>query len=100
MTFKHLDHPGDFHWWKGHGPAAVLGPCPHTDCRHEYQSTIAWGPDMTRYELVQCEADCHSTCRAWTDGGPDNTTPWLHTDAPDLGHLEDRVAARRAEETP
>lgn len=75
----HVDNPGEIRWFAGEGPATVIGPCPHTACPHNAQSTIAWGPDYTRYELVTCDAECDGQCRAWTDGGPMATTPWLLT---------------------
>lgn len=80
MSVRHLDHPGDWHWFKGHGPAEVIGACPHTTCPHNAQSVIAHGPTLDRYELVTCDVDdgCAGTCRAWTDGGMTTTTPWLH----------------------
>ena len=83
MAEPHLDHPGEFHWFSGYRPLPVLGPCPHTECTHHAQSVIAWGPDHVRYELVECEVDdhCAGQCRAWTDGGMDATTPWLHVSA-------------------
>jgi hypothetical protein len=85
MTAKaHLDHPGDLHWFSGYGPLAVLGECPHAACRHTGTSVIAWGPDLARYELVQCDLDCDSSCRAWVDGRGVATTPWLRVDG---GHL-------------
>lgn len=79
MSERHLDHPGDLHWFRGYGPAQIIGPCPHAGCRHHAQSVIAHGPDLTRYELVVCEVDaeCAGQCRAWTDGGMDATTQWL-----------------------
>ncbi|MGD9989057.1 hypothetical protein [Pseudonocardia sp.] len=79
----HLDHPDDFHWFKGEGPRTVMGPCPHTTCRHHAQSVIAWGPDLTRYELVTCDVDehCAGNCRAWTDGSARSTSPWLQVAA-------------------
>jgi hypothetical protein len=80
MTWVHLDHPGDLHWFSGYGPLPVLGECPHVGCRHDAISTIAWGPDLTRYELVQCDSDCDSSCRAWADGRSVATTPWLRVE--------------------
>lgn len=83
MSEIHLDHPGDLHWFKGYGPLPVIGPCPHHQCRHNAQSTIAWGPDKLRYELVACDVDehCNGSCRAWTDGSFANTSPWLQVAA-------------------
>lgn len=85
MAEPHLDNPGDIRWFKGEGPAPVLGPCPHP-CRHLGQGVIAWGPSMERYELVECgsraDADggCEARCRAWVDGQGRTTTAWLHVD--------------------
>ncbi len=79
-----LDHPGDFHWFSGYGPLPAAGECPHASCRHRATSVIAWGPDLTRYELVQCDSDCASSCRAWVDGRGIVTTPWLRMEG---GHL-------------
>lgn len=80
---RHLDHPGDWHWFKGYGPTETVGPCPHPACTHHAQSVIAHGPDLTRYELVVCEVDtgCAGRCRAWTDGSMATTTPWIHVAA-------------------
>lgn len=79
MSERHLDHPGDWHWFKGHGPAPAIGHCPHTTCRHHSQSVIAHGPDLEHYELVVCDVvqGCAGQCRAWTDGSMDASTPWL-----------------------
>ena len=82
MAEPHLDHPDDVHWFSGYGPATVLGDCPHTACEHRGQSVIAWGPDLDHYELVECDMDCDSTCRAWINGRCATTTPWLHVDVP------------------
>jgi hypothetical protein len=82
----HVDQPGEIRWFSGHGPRAVVGPCPHITCRHLAQGVIAWGPDYERYELIECTGECARRCRAWTDGGPVATTPWLHVapeEAPD-----------------
>lgn len=76
----HVDNPGEIRWFAGKGPSRVVGPCPHDGCPHNAQSVIAWGPDYARYELIQCDADCAGHCRAWTDGGPVATSPWLLTD--------------------
>lgn len=84
MAEAHLDHPGDFHWFSSYGPLPLLGECPHVDCPHSATSVIAWGPDLTRYELVQCDLDCDSSCRAWIDGHGAVTTPWLRVEG---GHL-------------
>lgn len=85
MAEAHLDHPGEIHWFKGEGPAPVIGPCPHTDCRHLGQSVIAWGPTLDRYELVECGIagdahGCAGRCRAWVDGRGRVTTAWLQVE--------------------
>lgn len=85
MAEPHLDHPGEINWFKGEGPAPVIGPCPHTDCRHLGQGVIAWGPTLDRYELVECGIagsanGCGGHCRAWVDGHGRVTTPWLHVE--------------------
>ena len=79
MAEPHLDHPGDYHWFHGYGPREVIGPCPHLACPHNAQSVVAWGPDMTRYELMDCDVDdgCAGNCRAWVNGRGVTTTPWL-----------------------
>jgi hypothetical protein len=79
----HVDNPGEIRWFAGWGPATVIGPCPHTTCRHHATSVIAWGPDYTRYELVTCDVDghCAGDCRAWSDGSPTATTEWLQVEA-------------------
>lgn len=89
MADPHLDHPGEIRWFKGEGPAPVLGPCPHS-CKHLGQGVIAWGPTMDRYELVECgirpsglggdNTDCAAQCRAWIDGYGLVTTAWLQVD--------------------
>lgn len=68
MAEPHLDHPGEMSWFVGHGPAPVLGQCPHPTCEHLGHSVIAWGPDAEHYELVQCDTDaeCAGACRGWT----------------------------------
>jgi hypothetical protein len=71
MAEAHVDHPGEMSWFVGHGPAPVIGPCPHTDCQHYGQTVIAWGPDAEHYELVQCDGrngfdQCDGACRGWT----------------------------------
>jgi hypothetical protein len=87
MAEPHLDNPGEIRWFKGEGPAAVLGPCPHTACKHLGQSVIAWGPSYDRYELVDCgsldpadesDSECARQCRAWTDKRGHVATTWLN----------------------
>ena len=79
MAEPHVDNPGELRWLRGYGPAPVLGPCPHVDCRHLGRSVIADGPSLDRYELMQCDdADCGTSCRAWADGRGRTTTAWLH----------------------
>lgn len=89
MAEPHLDYPGGIHWFKSHSPAPVLGPCPHTRCRHNGQGVIAWGPSYERYELVACgsiypadehDSDCAMHCRAWVDARGRTVTPWLQID--------------------
>jgi hypothetical protein len=89
MAEPHLDHPGEIHWFMGHGPAPVIGPCRHRECRHLGQSVIAHGPSYERYELVACgsldqaaesDDDCASQCRAWVDQQGRVVTPWLRVD--------------------
>lgn len=77
MAEAHLDHPGEVRWFKGHGPAPVLGPCPHTDCPHESTAAVAYGPDHAHYVLdAGVEPDgCDGTCRGWFG-------EWLHLDLP------------------
>jgi hypothetical protein len=72
-------HPGDVSWHDGHGPARVLGACPHA-CEHRSLGVVGWGPDADRYELVACEG-CGGTCRAWVNGRGAVTTAWLHVAA-------------------
>lgn len=69
MAETHLDHPGEITWFAGHGPAAVLGDCPHT-CTHSHTQVIAWGPDFDHYTLVACVDACQGRCRAWTQEWP------------------------------
>lgn len=63
----HVDHPDEVSWYVGHGPAPILGPCPHTTCQHNGWSTVAWGPDLRHYELVVCDdrEGCAGRCRGW-----------------------------------
>jgi hypothetical protein len=62
----YLDHPGELHWFTGHGPATVVGPCPHS-CVHNATSVVAHGPDFEHYELVDCDVrdGCAGRCRGW-----------------------------------
>lgn len=87
MAEAHLDHPGEVSWFHGHAAAPVIGPCPHSGCKHLGTGVIAWGPSMDRYELVACgsidpadesDSDCAMTCRAWVDDRGAVVTPWLH----------------------
>lgn len=89
MAEAHVDNPGEIRWFKGHGPARVLGPCPHARCRHLGTGVIAWGPSYERYELVACgsirpadeaEDDCAMHCRAWVDERGRTVTAWLNVD--------------------
>jgi hypothetical protein len=58
------------------------------------QSVVAWGPSMDRYELVECDMDCDSTCRAWIDGRGRTTSPWLNLAlVPGLRHGRERAAS-------
>ena len=80
MAEPHVDDPGEIRWFKGEGPASVVGPCPH-DCKHWGQGVIAWGPSLDRYELVECgipgDEGCGAQCRAWVDGRGVVVTSWL-----------------------
>ena len=89
MSEPNLDHPGEIHWFKGHEPRPVLGPCPHAECKHLGQGVIAWGPSYERYELVECgnidpanesDSDCATHCRAWVDEHGRVVSPWLHVE--------------------
>lgn len=73
MADAHLDHPGEISWFKGYGPAVILGPCPH-ECPHNAVSDIAWGPDWEHYCLVTCDVSdgCDGYCRAWQPEYPHN----------------------------
>ncbi|MBM3315842.1 hypothetical protein FJY71_08425 [candidate division WOR-3 bacterium] len=79
MAEAHLDHPGEITWWVGHGPAPILGDCPHTGCEHRDTSTVAWGPDFEHYELVNCmeqgEGKCGGACRGWYAEYPRGEVP-------------------------
>lgn len=74
MAEPHLDHPGDISWYVGHGPAPILGDCPHVACQHSDTHTVAWGPDFEHYELVVCveqgEGRCAGACRGWAASYP------------------------------
>lgn len=59
-----LDNPGDVHWFKGYGPTATVGPCPH-NCEHRALTNIAWGPDYEHYTLNECDDVCAGRCRGW-----------------------------------
>src|SRR5687768_11072113 len=58
------------HWFVGHGPAKIVGPCPH-DCDHWGAANIAWGPDLAHYTLDEC---CECRCRAWSQAKPPKRT--------------------------
>jgi hypothetical protein len=79
MAEAHLDHPGEITWFASHGPATVIGPCPHTTCTHDAGRNIAWGPDGVHYTLDQCDVPdgCNGECRAWHDERSISTSPWL-----------------------
>lgn len=94
MAETHLDHPGDWKWFHGRGPAPVLGPCPHATCPHERGRAIAHGPDFEHYVLTECrepaeEGGCGGTCRGWYAEYPPGEGPfrarfpqeWLHVEA-------------------
>lgn len=91
MAQVYLDHPGDLHWFSGYGPREVLGPCPHAACPHNAQSVVAWGPDATRYELMDCDVDdgCAGNCRAWVNGRGVATTPWLQVNTANSHNRKD-----------
>jgi hypothetical protein len=72
MAEPHLDHPGEITWFAGHGPAVVLGDCPHDGCSHGLLANIAWGPDFEHYVLDECRDPdgCNGRCRAWAEEWP------------------------------
>ena len=87
MGEAHLDHPDQTRWFKGWGPALVVGECPHTSCPHESTAAIAYGPDFAHYVLDVCkEPDgCAGNCRGWFGEWPAGHVPryrpvekWLH----------------------
>lgn len=83
MGEAHLDHPGDWHWFMGHGPAEIIGDCPHENCPHHAGSVVAYGPDYRHYELIQCDVDegCNGNCRGWMAEFPHpypNTGRYVH----------------------
>ena len=89
MSEVHVDHPGEVEWFKSYGPLPVLGPCPHTECKHLDHAVVAWGPSEDRYELVACaganpmeegSSSCATHCRAWVDGKGRRVTRWLQVD--------------------
>lgn len=105
MAEPHLDHPGEFSWFAGHGPLPVLGDCPHHDCRHNNLAVIGWGPDLRRYELVKCtvEGQCEGRCRAWINQHTVATTTWLQVDDPTkevFGADLDKAVAQADEQAP
>lgn len=80
MAEPNVDNPGEITWFKSHGPATVLGLCPHSTCDHHSTSVVAWGPDMQRYTLDRCDVagGCDKNCRAWHTERPYvPTSDWL-----------------------
>lgn len=69
MAGTMVDIPGRIRFFSGHGPAPVLGICPHRLCAHRSLTVIAWGPDRAHYELVRCDDrdGCAGRCRGWHD---------------------------------
>jgi hypothetical protein len=82
MAEANLDHPGEITWFSGHGPAQVIGPCPHTACPHNMGANIAWGHDWQHYTLDRCDVaeGCNGGCRAWHDERSVPTSPWLQVE--------------------
>lgn len=115
----HVDHPGEVSWYVGHGPATTLGPCPHSTCPHLGWTTVAWGPDLERYELVVCDdgalqdplgGGCDGQCRGWVRQQEDsNARGELHhlqqydpttehrTTREERRQQDERIAAERQE---
>jgi hypothetical protein len=64
-----LDHPGDLSWVEDYPESErqrrVAGDCPHA-CMHRFLQVVAWGPDLTRYELRICTDVCAGNCRGWS----------------------------------
>lgn len=80
MAEAHLDTNGEIRWFPRHGPAPVLGPCPHASCTHDMGGTVAWGPDYAHYSLSNCsvpaeQGGCAGTCRQWIGEWPDPIPP-------------------------
>lgn len=89
MAEPHLSHPGETVWYPGHGPAELLGSCPHATCPHNLLAVIAEGPDFDHYVLDQCdvpddEHGCDGSCRAWAAEWPalPSGPPWWTDDRP------------------
>ena len=93
MAEVHLDHPGAVTWFGRHGPAEVIGPCPHGECTHEMGDTIAWGPDYEHYTLTRCvtPGGCEGQCRAWQPEWPPAEGPGGRTWAMPKNWLRVRV---------
>lgn len=96
MSETHLDHPGDISWFKGYGPANVLGPCPHVDCPHTATSVIAWGPDFEHYTLNACDIPegCDGYCRGWAAEYPYGEGPQFKLGQMLLTDWSERVLSR------
>jgi hypothetical protein len=71
-----LNNPGDVVWFPDCGPKPTVGHCNHA-CGHTAQRVIAWGPDWTHYELVQCDDACAGACRTWVDDWGRKATAWI-----------------------
>lgn len=87
MGAAHLDHPDETRWFKGWGPAPVVGECPHGGCPHERTGAIAYGPDFAHYVLDVCKEPegCNGECRGWFGEWPVGHVPryrpvekWMH----------------------
>lgn len=85
MAEAHVDQrPDEIEWFAGHQPATIIGPCDHDCPRLSDSRTIAWGPDLRHYTLVECMA---CGCRAWLDERCMPSTPWLKPGVPDYLRL-------------
>ena len=101
--------PGEvIHWFVGHGPGEVLGPCSHV-CRHNSTANIAWGPDADHYTLDECHVPdgCDRRCRAWVPVDVVNGKPaprwrecrWMEV-SPDAAKVRVREAVRPIQTDP